>query len=33
MTSVEPGSGTLQYQRQRDIYSLALTHGAVDVTA
>ena len=33
MTSTEPGSGTLQYQRQRDIYSLALTTGAVDVAA
>jgi len=33
MTSTEPGTGTLQYQRQRDIYSLALASGAVDVAA
>ena len=33
MTSTEPGSGTLQYQRQREIYSLALTTGSVDVAA
>lgn len=31
MTSTEPGSGTLQYQRQREIYSLALAAGSVDV--
>ncbi len=33
MTSTEPGTGTIQYQRQRDIYTLALTTGSVDVAA
>lgn len=33
MTFTEPGSGTIQYQRQRDIYSLALARGTVDVAA
>ncbi len=33
MTFTEPGSGTLQYQRQREIYSLALATGSVDVAA
>ncbi len=32
MSSTEPGMGTLQYQRQRDIYRLALKHGTVDVS-
>lgn len=29
----ESGTGTTQYQRQRDIYTLALTDGTVDVAA
>ena len=33
MTSTEPPPGRLQYQRQRDIYGLALRHGSVDVSA
>lgn len=33
MTSTESGTGTLQFLRQRDIYSLALASGAVDVAA
>ena len=33
MTSTEPGSGTVQYQRQREIYELALASGSVDVAA
>lgn len=33
MTSTEAGTGTVQYQRQRAIYSLALKHGTVDVSA
>ncbi len=32
VTSTEAGSGTLQYQRQRDIYRLTLKHGTVDVS-
>ncbi len=33
MTSTVPSPGRLQYQRQRDIYGLALKHGSVDVSA
>jgi DeoR family fructose operon transcriptional repressor len=33
MTSTDAGTGTLQYQRQRDIYRLVLTNGSVDVAA
>jgi DeoR family fructose operon transcriptional repressor len=33
VTSTEPRPGRLQYQRQRDIYGLALKQGAVDVSA
>ena len=32
VTSTEAGSGTVQYQRQRDIYRLTLKHGTVDVS-
>ena len=32
MTSTEPRPGRLQYQRQRDIYGLALKQGSVDVS-
>lgn len=33
VTPTEAGTGTLQYQRQRDIYRLVLTNGSVDVAA
>lgn len=33
MSTSESASGTLQYQRQRSIYTLALTNGSVDVAA
>jgi DeoR family fructose operon transcriptional repressor len=33
VTSTAPSPGRLQYQRQRDIYGLALKHGSVDVSA
>jgi DeoR family fructose operon transcriptional repressor len=33
VTSIEPAPSRLQYQRQRDIYGLALKHGSVDVSA
>jgi DeoR family transcriptional regulator, fructose operon transcriptional repressor len=33
VTSTAPSPGRLQYQRQRDIYGLALRHGSVDVSA
>lgn len=33
MVVSEVGSGTLQYQRQRDIYGLVLQHGTVDVSS